>query len=158
MLPFLYRSFYSELRAYSQKFKTLLFIGSIVLGLTICAIFNIYWVCILSAMIHWKSLENWFSLLLIDGKLSALLLSMWFHNEKINAAMMEISKACFQDNSWKICGVWNCIIDTPCILHMSAKWKRMCTKKWYTNSTKVYFWTRSKVTAWFYVTFISLRW
>ena len=44
VLPFLYRSFYSELRAYSQKFKTLLFIGSIVLGLTICAIFNIYWV------------------------------------------------------------------------------------------------------------------
>jgi len=43
VLPFLYRSFYSELRAYSQKFKTLLFIGSIVLGLTICAIFNIYW-------------------------------------------------------------------------------------------------------------------
>ena len=43
--------------------------------------------------------------LFIDGKLSALLLSMWFHNEKINAAMMEISKACFQDKSWKICDV-----------------------------------------------------
>ena len=45
VLPFLYRSFYTELdEGISQRKKTILFIGSIVLGLTICAIFNIYWV------------------------------------------------------------------------------------------------------------------
>ena len=44
-LPFLYRSFIAELHEYpaNQRKKSLIFIGSIVLGLSICALFNIYW-------------------------------------------------------------------------------------------------------------------
>lgn len=44
-LPFLYRSFFAELYEYpaNQRKKSLIFIGSIVMGLSICALFNIYW-------------------------------------------------------------------------------------------------------------------
>lgn len=44
-LPFLYRSFFAELHEYpaNHRKKSLIFIGSIVLGLSICALFNIYW-------------------------------------------------------------------------------------------------------------------